>query len=248
MGIGAEFSEVAPKNAGGQIRFNGLGDTINFGAVTDTLENGTIVRVSPYNVFRPGQQILFWLGVYNANVGTAPNNNYITRVRLKPWWARPNLEYREPGDPAFTSPLDVTPGYKQIDQQTFLLTTDVNNRYIWMPSPKRLDVTQYALLPAPPAGPALAPARHSDSLFLDDIWTMDLQDPTSAAYAAAFPAPQTVSRWAAFWYPAHGYALGFTHQFDTFQPGGGGVPAPSLQIQVNWIVGRISANYQESLG
>jgi hypothetical protein len=229
---GAEFGEVAPKNQLGQLRMVNTAisppDTITL-PPPNSLENGTIVRVSPYRSFSSiGQQVIFTIGIFNPPTA----GNFLTSVRLKPWWARRNVDYRQPGDPA-------AGGYNTIDRQTFLGTTDVNNRYIWIPAPKRLDLTQF-ITPPPPA----SPLRHSDSLFLDDVWKWDLQAPTDPAYAAAFPAPQVVSRWSTFMYPAMGLALGFTHEVTTQT----GSPL-SLTFTLSWITGTLGGtNYQESLG
>jgi hypothetical protein len=228
---GAEFSELAPKNPDtGRLRneFFGL-----IGG-SQGLEHGTVSQVTPLDSFRLGQQIFFWLGVGNPLGGaTGIGTNWISRLRLKLWWARPNPEYRTPGNPQ----------YLGIDQQTFLGTTEVNNRYVWIPSPKRLDITQYQT-PSPP--PAAEP-RTSDSLLLDDVLTLDLQDPNDAAYQASFPDPQIVSRWSAFFYPAMGYALGFTWDAEFAEPVVGQPPLPLISL--TYAVGTLGGtNYQESIG
>lgn len=224
---GAEFSDVQPRGANGAIPQDA--NRIVIAAASQgtgiAIDTAVIQQVTPLNSFRLGQQIFFHLGVFNPTFGA---NDFMTRLRLKPWWLRPNLEYRAAGDPS----------YLPIDQFTFRLATQADNRYVWIPGPKRLDGTQFQT-PPPPA----APVRHSDSLMLDDIWTLDLPSPLDAAYIAKFPAPQQVSRWIAFFYPAMGYALGFTAEATT----NGGTTTPNISL--TWSVGTLGGtNYQESLG
>lgn len=247
--IAAEFSEVRPKTDQGRIRVAGSGTagTINLGTAADTLENGTIQIVSPLNAFKPGQQIMFWLSVYNGSFGGS--GTYIDRVRLKPWWLRPNNEFRSPGSdpgvgdlgllnaPAYSSNPE---GWKTVDDQTFGGGTYVNNRACWFPGVKMADVTEFQTSNPPPA----APARQSDSLMLDELWTLDLQDPFSGA-AQALPlrpvAPvlgaqqKLIGRSVVFMYVARGYALGLTHAFTTT----GGQGTPALRIDLTWVTGTL---------
>jgi len=240
---GAEFSEVAPKGlTTGRLR----NEFFTLESFADGIEGGRIQQVSPLNSFRIGQQVFFWLGVTNpvAGDGQTFGFNWMTRLRLKPWWLRPNLEYRAAGDPAYVG----------IDQQTFgsgpFGANQVNNRYVWIPSEKRLDVTQFATVTPPP----VALPRTSDSLMLDDVIAMDLQDPTDATYIANFSGDgQVVSRWMSFMYPAHGYALGFTYERELENtPGQGQPPAatPSLpEISITWKIGTLGGTViQESIG
>lgn len=238
MTNGAQFGNVAPSQNNGLLRVAGrTGGSIFLGNNPDTLENGAIVQVSPENAFQPGQQVLFWLTVYNP----LENGRYISRVRLKPWWKRVTQEHRGPGDPG----NNMTPGegWTGPDQEQYgsgpvaapSLRSSVratNNRLVWFPVPKLLDVTQYQTPP-----PVVAPDRQSDSLFLDDVWTLDLQDPSNAAYAATRGVDQVaVSRSASFLYIAHGYALGLTHQFDV---AGEGESVPTLRIDLTWANGTL---------
>jgi hypothetical protein len=238
MSRGAEFGEVQPlATRGGPIQVAPsivLGpESMGVGAAINT---AVIQQVTPLNSFRLGQQIMFWLGVVPGDSGEgAP---WASRVRFKLWWARPNKEYRTPGNPQWF----------EIDRATFgngpVLGPPVdplaNNRYVWIPSPKRLDVTPFGS--APPAIPVLP---NSDSVFLDDCWTLDLPDPNDPTEQANFPAPQVVSRWDVFMYPAMGYALGLT-----WEPTAGGQVAPdSITISLTWSVGTLGGtNYQESIG
>lgn len=235
---GAQFGNVSPRTGSGLLRVEGrTGGSINLGVLPDTLENGYIQQVSPDGAYQPGQQVLFWLTVYNPLVG----GRYIQRVRLKPWWKRATMEKRGPGDPG--NNMAAGQGWTGPDQSQFgsgpvvvLAPNDSlraeNNRLVWFPVPKMLDVTQYQTPP-----PVVAPLRQSDSLFLDDVWTLDLQDPSDGGYAATAGVDQVaVSRSASFLYVSHGYALGLTHQFDV---AGDGPGTPSLRIDLTWANGTL---------
>jgi|JI9StandDraft_2_1071091.scaffolds.fasta_scaffold12344_2 hypothetical protein len=236
MSRGAEFGQIQPlvaRNGPIQVAPALVLPAESFGAGA-AINTAFITPVTPLNSFRIGQQIFFWLGVVPGVAGGA----WASRVRLKLWWVRPNKEYRAPGFPK----------WEQIDRATFgdgpvILPADpvANNRYVWIPSPKRFDITPFQTPP-----PAAPPLPNSDSVLLDDCLVMDLPDPNDPAYVALFPAPQVVSRWDSFFYPAMGYALGMTWDAD----GGGGGPAPQeLTISLTWQVGTLGGtNYQESIG
>ncbi|RLE25310.1 MAG: hypothetical protein DRJ50_03170 [Actinobacteria bacterium] len=230
MSRGAEFSDILPRDATGRLSV----DPAALPATSYGLNNGLITQVTPNNSFRLGQQVIFWLGIFNPAAG----DQYITRARLKPWWARPNMEYRQAGG-GNGSPG--SGGYLPIDKQVFKGDELADNRYVWMPSPKRLDITEFQ---APP--PAAAVPLTSDSLMLDDVWTLDLQDATDPAYTDRFQTGQIPSRWVAFMYPAMGYALGFTYEAETAEEP---VGTPSFELSLSWTVGTLGAsNYQESIG
>lgn len=235
---GAQFGKVAPVENTGLLRVGGktASRRINLGLSPDTLENGSIIQVSPEGAFQPGQQVIFYLTVYNS----LDVDSYISRVRLKPWWKRPSLEKRGPGDPGNTQV--VGSGWVSPDEEQFgsgpvaaltpsSQTRAQDNRLVWFPVPKLLDVTQYQT----PNPPPVAPDRHSDSLFLDDVWTLDLQDPNGAGYAATQGLTQpNIGRSASFMYVSHGTALGLTHQFDAV-----GQAPLSLYIDLTWITGTL---------
>lgn len=234
MSRGAEFGDVQPLlNRGGPLvaRPSIVLGAPAFGSGA-AINTAVIQQVTPLNSFRLGQQIFFWLGVRPGLAG----GPWASRVRLKLWWARPNKEFRTPGSPI----------WEVIDRETFGAgpTVDANqdnNRYVWMPSPKRLDITPYQ---APP--PAASPVFDSDSVLLDDCLVMDLPDPNDPVEIANFTAPQVVSRWGAFLYPAMGYSLGITWDADA---GGGGTAPTELLISLTWSVGTLGGtNYQESIG
>ncbi len=245
---GAEFGKVGPIQDNAQLRVGGKDASrrINLGTDPNTLENGTIIQVSPEDAFKPGQQVLFWLTVYNSNLDSG---TYVSRVRLKPWWKRMSLEHRGPGDPGnqpqLAAPDPATPanGWVTPDEDQFgsgpIIDANPrssvhadNNRLVWFPVPKLVDVTQWQSVDPPPA----APARQSDSIFLDDVWTLDLQNPNDAAYADTQGTSQAgFGRSVAFMYVSHGYALGLTHQFSV----AGGEGSPALLIDLTWANGTL---------
>jgi len=233
MSKGAEFAELGPKVPTTGLLRNGF-QTLPI--TSQGLEDGNIFRISGdssrgIEAFRLGQQGIFWLGVSNpVSTDIALQDNWITRLRLKPWWARPNLEYRVPGETQGTGAGNFIP----LDVQTFGLGEgglgSDNNRNVWIPSPKRLDITEFNVIVPPPA----AVVRTSDSLFVDDVWTLDLRDGSDPAYIAHFPAPQAVARWVTFTYPIMGYALGFTWEatYAVVQQGNNPLPQVSLTYTV----------------
>lgn len=242
MSRGAEFGKILPQTSQGLITTtpNLVVPTADFG-----LDNGLIHQVSDTNAYRMGQQILFWIGILNTPVG----GNSWAQVQIKPYWLRPNNEYRAPGTPTRAPNLEIPPGsgWAPIDDQTFHAGPVVgapldNNRYVWIPSPKRLDITEYTTAPPTPS-----PARNSASEMEDDFWQWNLQDPAVPAYAALFPSPQEISRWSVFMYPAMGYAIGFTANAT---PTNLQAPLPpTLRVVVSWTTGTLGAtNYQESIG
>lgn len=232
---GAEFSDLQPKNVQGALDI----DFVTLLPAARDLEEGVIQQVTPNNAFRLGQQIFFWLGI--ANPKNEADDNFFTDIRLKLWWARPNMEFRQAGGGNGTLGAAA---YLAIDTEVFApgpLAGLADNRYVWIPSPKRLDVTQYQTPPPP-----VAVVRTSDSLLLDDVLKMDLRSPLNAAYIAQFPAPQVVSRWAAFFYPAMGYALGLT--WDGVESNSQ-LGTPAARISLSWASGTLGgSNYQESVG
>lgn len=235
---GADFSDIQPRNQQGNLDLS----FVTLSGSAEGLDNGVIFPYTQNNVFRLGQQIFFWLGIANPLID---GSNYLTRVRLKPWWARPASEFRQAfGGSGIPSG---SPGESQVlplDRAVFGVGATgglIDNRYVWVPSDKRQDTTPET---ATPPGPA--PVRHSDSIILDDLWTIDMPAPTDATYAAKFVAPQIVSRWVSILYPAFGYALGFTFETEVVQPAGPDVP---LSINLSWAQGTFgSGRIQESVG
>lgn len=241
---GAEFAELEPRSVQGLINTfqqfdmtsNDLEHGVPFPIIAEAYglnPSTSPAAINGFNAFRIGQQILFWIGISNTIFGSGETENWITSLRLKPWWLRNNLEYRPAGWPAWTG----------LDSSTFLGISNSDNKYVWIPSPKRLDITQYQVPP-----PVAAQARTSDSLMLDDVWKWDLQDPNDTDYQEDFPDPQEVSRWSVFFYPAMGYSLAFTWEAEyandvetTSQP----LPRVSLTYALGTLGGSV---YQESLG
>jgi hypothetical protein len=235
---GADFSDIQPRDNTGTLN-------VDFQTIPGSaagVDTGIVHQITPNNAFRLGQQVFFWLGIANPVVGEGQDESYLTRLRLKLWWARPNMEFRQAfgGNGALgavgAAPVDRSVFGNGPGGPTLPLP---DNRYVWIPSPKRLDITQYQTPP-----PAASPPQHSDSLLLDDCWTMDLSPP--ALTEAKFVAPQVVSRWATILYPAMGYALGFTYQAEVSNPAGAAVP---IRISLSWAQGTFgSGRIQESVG
>lgn len=234
MSRGAAFGDLTPRlDVTGQVStsFRTMGFT------SRGIENAVIQPMTPFNSFRMGQQVIFWLGVRAQNTASPPTN-WANKVRLKPWWARPNMEFRQ----AFVPP-------KPIDYQVFNLAPQpppvtpgaLDNRYVWVPSPKRLDVTPWDTPP-----PSLPPPRHSDSLMLDDIWTLQLQPANDLQFQGNFPPNQLASRWVSILYPAMGYALGFTWDYELEDPD----QVIDLQVNLTWVTGTFggASGIQESIG
>lgn len=230
MRRGAEFADLQPR----------VNETFTIGPTTllesgrtPDLNNATVQQFTPNNAFRLGQQVIFWLGIFTPDL----SGEFLTSIRLKPWWARQNMEYRQAG--ARNGDLGIAEDYLPIDVSVFAGTTLTNNRFVWMPSPKRLDVTPFGGVGPPPAALPLT----SDSVMLDDVWKTDLQNADDADYIAPFQTGQVPSRWMAFMYPAMGYALGFTWD-PIFR-----AAAVTVQISLSWTIGTLGgSNYQESIG
>jgi hypothetical protein len=212
---GADFSDLQPRDDRGILANLPF---VTIPPLSGGIETGTIFQATPNNAFRLGQQVIFWLGV--ANPPDAQDGNYMTELRLKPWWARNNMEYRQAG--ARNGSYQSAAAYLPIDQQVFEGTALANNRYVWVPGQKRLDVTEYD---SPP--PTAALPRTSDSLMLEDVWKIQLEDPTDATYAANFQTGQIPSRWLPIFYPAQGYALGFTWEAE-YESAQGSTPSPQI--------------------
>ncbi len=226
--LGRSYPRAAVAQYGNLLRYSqgGTFSPISLGpALAGDIENGVIQPVTDLSAFRPGQQILFDLTVYNGltQQGSLPVafTSWVSSVRLKPWFLRQGDEFRGPGGQG---------GWTQNDQLEFGGATVLNNRAVWRPVPKMLDTSQWGT-PPPPA----APDRHSDSLFLDDIWKLDLQDPNDAAYRATLLPGQTgLARCASFMYVSHGYALGFTYEATVEGEGN-----PAVLIDLNWQLGTL---------
>ena len=227
---GAEFGGIQPLNSTGQLAkygdtaqsfliLSGAGGDINYGLIREV--------PSSIGAYRIGQQIWFQLTIFQNPENSA---NWLTRLRLKPWWLCENIEFRAPGVPSWLG----------VDQAAFSGGTRTNNRYCWSPSPKRLDITPYNS--APPAIPVLS---NSDSVFLDDVWTFDLEDPNDPAYAATVLTGQLPVRTASFYYPSHGVAIGFTYEATWDSTPGEG---DDVRILLRWKTGTTNSLVQESIG
>lgn len=254
MNRGAEFGEITPRGPAGTIEplFNRL--TVDAYGSGDAINDAVIQQVTPTNSFRIGQQVFFWLGISPGGgklleagkksaapasapafgpAGPGPIQPYISRIRLKLWWLRPNVGFRAVGYPS----------WQPIDRTTFGDGPNSgidNNRWVWIPSPKRLDITQYQTAP-----PVASPVLDSDSLLLDECWTMDLPNPNLPAQQANYPSPQFPVRWVSILMPAMGYALGWTWDADFVGQEGPYQAYYSLSWQTGTLGGTV---YQESIG
>lgn len=246
--VAAEMSRVYPRvgTANNLLRVSQgtSGVTpINLGTTLDTLENGLIIQVSSFDAFRPGQQIYFFLTVYNGPLA-GPQDPWISRVRLKPWWLRTSDDFRAPGGPV---PPDDIPTWTGNDQAQFGGGGSGNNRAVWFPHPKMIDVSEWQAVNPPPA----APARHSDSIIVDEVFALDLQDPNDLGYQGILkpqipplpappppvtsPAQTRLGRSVCFQLISHGWALGLTHEMTLT---GQGI-APELLIDITWQTGTL---------
>lgn len=235
---GADFSDIQPRNNQGNLDIS----FVDVPSTAQGLDTGRVFQLTANNAFRMGQQLILWLGVSNPVFGEGGAANFISRVQIKPWWARPNTEFRQ----AFGGDGGVgSAGAEPIDRVVFgegPLGNLLDNRNVWIPSPKRLDITEFQT-PPPPA----SPARHSDSLLVQDLWTMDLQDPTDPNYSGKFGADQVVARWVPIFYPAFGYALGITYDVTEDNPDGDAV---TLRVSLSWTQGTFGGpgRIEESIG
>lgn len=243
---GAEFSDVQPRSLQGNLDLSFT--TINQVSIDPNgLDAGVIQQVTDNNVFRLGQQIFFWLGIANPGVGDGEISNFLTRVRLKPWWARPASEFRQAygGSGQPSPPSEESAAGLPIDRTVFGTGTQPraadDNRYVWIPSTKKADTTPFGTAPPP-----VAPAQHSDSIILDDIWTIDMPSPVGVT-SGKFGTGQQMSRWVSILYPAFGYALGFTAETTFENPGGQYVP---LSISLQWSIGTFggAGRFEEPVG
>lgn len=232
MKRGAELGRSYPRESvfqyGNLLRYSqgGTFAPITLGPSSSSdLENGTIIPVTTLDAFRPGQQILFSLTVYNGIIRGRPQfPSWVSSIRLKPWFLRQGDEFRGPGGSG---------GWTGNDQLEFGGGTAANNRAVWYPVVKMIDISEWQSVNPP----AAAPPRHSTSIFVDDVWQLDLQDPNSASYQnTLLPGQNLLGRSVSFMYVCHGYALGLTYECVL----DGNIeeePNPQFGIDLNWQVG-----------
>jgi len=227
--LGRSFPREAVQQYGNLLRYSqgGTFAPITLGpSASSDIENGTIIPVTSLDAFRPGQQILFSLTVYNGFVqggGRPPVfDSWVSNIRLKPWFLRQGDEFRGPGGSG---------GWTGNDQLEFGGGTAANNRAVWYPVVKMIDISEWQSVNPP----AAAPPRHSTSIFVDEVWELDLQDPNTPAFQQTLlSGQQGLGRSASFMYVSHGYALGFTYECVV---SGDGDPNPQFAIDLNWQVG-----------
>lgn len=232
---GPDFGDVLPRNPETSLlRASGpnLVGSLRLEFEQYGLANGEILQVTPTRAFSPGQQLLIWLTIYNPVLSFfGGGTGYFSQVKIKPWWLRPNLEFRPPGEPPSPPRPGQSASWLPVDQQTFGGRQLRDNRRVWIPSQKIVSVSEFAPGPTPP--PALA--GHVDSYYVDDVWVIDLQDPTDPDYAniprpAGAPTQEGLWRSLGFLYVSHGYALGFTCDSTITMIEGPPAPTPRQPI------------------
>jgi hypothetical protein len=196
---GALFSDVNPVGATGLLTtFSFVAWATEAGMMAPAAGQRAIVTNSN---FRIGMDLHIVIRVAVTEVG-------FSRVRLKPWWLRSNREFHAPGMSA--AGVVANANYLDVDSDAFgaLVGNLADTNRVWAASEKRSDV--------------IGPARHSTTIWLDDIWQIDI-DAASA----------TFDRTIAFFYPAHGRALALT---GNYTHSGGETTQPT--VQVAWHTGK----------
>ena len=167
------------------------------------------VIAATFDKFRIGQTIFFEFEVFIETPG-------VTAVLLQPFWLRPQQEFRSVGPvtvPPFYLP-DTPDGRPSVDTYAFgppdisLAATE----RVWQTDTKRED--QIA-----PAFPAV-PIGKSYSNMVDNVWRIPINS------ALVGPDYSFTKSW--YW-PAHGYALAFTSDFEGV-PGQGPQALPAIGI------------------
>jgi len=219
---GAVFTDIQPISAADAAyrpavfvpNYEGLDDIANRQFVSET-----------WDEFRIGQTIYVEIEIFLDVPG-------VTAIRLRPWWLRPQREFRAVGPGVTTDQYFVGPlGNNGVDFFAFGApggSLAVTHR-LWLSSPKRLDIV-------PPA----SPTGLSYSQFLDDVWEFPLE-----------PQADVVAGWSRRWafvYPAHGYALAFTSDY-VGAPGEGELEEiTEPTVELSWATGQTHAIVQENIG
>jgi hypothetical protein len=260
---------------------------VNNGMIHPIIPTNTTFPTTPsVDCFREGETLLVYI-FCRFPTATEGSDVYVSGVRMKPWWLRSNVEYRTIGEPSQSgNPIGVmggapslgaSPYPSQIDTQTFggwniftqpfdpsagqfdpANSNNLGNRYVWYPSPKRLDTVPLAWGSSPLN---IARPNTSDSILLDDVWYLPLPNPTSSPWNAE---PWSIGEGVnylqnkEFTYPAFGRCLGLSFEFTFAQlsddapveteptqaPPGGKYP----DIRVSYKSGATHAVIQERLG
>jgi len=273
------FSPVAPLLPGSVLG-------VNNGKIHPIIPLNASSPTNPsVDCFREGETLLVYIRCRFPTV-TEGSAVYVSGVRMKPWWLRSNVEYRTIGEPSQSgNPLGVmggapspgaSPFPSQIDTQTFggwsifdhpfdlsagqFAPVNVNglgNRYVWYPSPKRLDTVppEWGSSPLNIARP-----NTSDSILLDDVWYLPLPNPTSSPWNAS---PWNLNGNAnylqnkEFTYPAFGRCLGLSFEFTFAQLSDDAPveteptqapPGDYPQLNISYKSGATHAVIQERLG
>ena len=162
-----------------------------------------------FNRFRIGQTIYFEFEVFIETPG-------VTAVLLQPFWLRPQQEFRAVGpNTLFPNYIGDTPdGRPGVDSYAFgppdisLAATE----RLWSTDTKRED----QIAPAFP----LVPVGKSYSNMVDNVFRFPID---SALVGPGYSFTKS------FYWPAHGYALAFTSDFEG-QPGQGPNAIPSIGL------------------
>lgn len=300
--MGPEFSDLRPISWYGTYEplemdaysYGGLCNGVIYPVVSASAPN--------LNCFREGETLLVYLEVnFPALVVGQDTPVYVSALRILPRWLRSAVEFRTTGTgnsvfgamgglvaPAgapFPAQIDTDSfggwnvadepfGALQFDAINVLAATagggaGLGNRSAWMEMPKRLDTVPFSLGSAPFN---VAADGNSDSVFLSEVWRVDLPNPTSAPWNAApwnTPGPDaarppaySVNR--VFVVPTYGRALGVSFESvlsyvsnDALvpYPGGGGQPVPPgakggiyPRVRIGYRAGATNSVVQEQIG
>jgi hypothetical protein len=207
---GPVFTDIKPQNllgAGGELSYTGSLFTPLYTGLD--LEASKQIVPGTLNQFRIGQTIFFEFEIFIETAG-------VTAILLQPWWQRPQQEFRTIPGVAAGEYLDDTPdGRPGVDTYAFGppgISLGATNR-LWQTDQKRLDQID-------PVGPPAVPAGKSYSTMLDNVFRFEIN---SALVGAGYSFTK------AFHWPAHGYTLAFTSDYEGV-PGVGPTALPNVAL------------------
>ncbi len=223
MTQGADFTDIQPIDTGGPlgaVSYQGSFLAPNY--VGLDAEAAKQIILPTFNRFRIGMTIFFEFEIFIDTPG-------ITAVLLQPWWLRPQQEFRSIGPTILNYIPDTPDGRPSVDTYAFGapgVSLAATNR-LWQTDTKRED----QIAPTFP----LVPVGKSYSNMVDNVWRIPIN---SALVVAGYSFTKS-------WYwPAHGYALAFTSDFEG-QPGQGEGAFPSLRL--SWKTGSTRSISQENV-